>query len=470
MIPTHPVARRVFLKQTASAAAGLSLLGALPGDRLLAAGPDRFLAGAAKKKIAPPLSIPYLTSSANGTCKEFEGTHDDLFARALVLDDGRKALALVAVDSIGYDNLVLGKGRDFTQELRKRISRETRLDPQDIMLTATHAHSTPETIGLTNFREIPGVSEWIERHLVELADTVIAAWKQRVPVRTRFGKVSVDGIARNRRILLKNKTLSRYGALPSPEQVAIPGALDEDLSILHFETALGETQAVLLNYTAHPVVTMLLPKISADYPGSATAHVEQKFPGAVCLFTQGAAGNINSIHVTSRYEDAETLGEKLGQAAASKIAELKTQPALAKATLQSKSSHISLEPRSCPALSEAQKLVSSDASPQNQRLLRLARKLADGPLRAEIQAMQIGPVSWLSLPGEPFVETGLSLKQAGASFVCGYSNGWLGYFPVQRAYDEGGYEVDLGTWSRVAPGSAEVLEAKAEELLKRLLL
>ncbi|MDB6024799.1 MAG: hypothetical protein JWM68_1022, partial [Verrucomicrobiales bacterium] len=55
----------------------------------------------------------------------------------------------------------------------------------------------------------------------------------------------------------------------------------------------------------------------------------------------------------------------------------------------------------------------------------------------------------------------------GASFVCGYTNGWLGYFPIRRAYEEGGYEVDLGAWSRVRPGSAEVLEASAKKLLHR---
>jgi hypothetical protein len=65
------------------------------------------------------------------------------------------------------------------------------------------------------------------------------------------------------------------------------------------------------------------------------------------------------------------------------------------------------------------------------------------------------------------VETGLALKQAGANFVVGYANGYLGYFPIQRAYDEGGYEVIQGAWSRVAPGSAERLQDLAAKLLHR---
>jgi len=82
--------------------------------------------------------------------------------------------------------------------------------------------------------------------------------------------------------------------------------------------------------------------------------------------------------------------------------------------------------------------------------------------------MCLGSLKWVSLPGEPFVETGLALKNAGASFVVGYANNWLGYFPIRRAYDEGGYEVALGAWSRVAPGSAERLEEFANKILNKL--
>ena len=98
-------------------------------------------------------------------------------------------------------------------------------------------------------------------------------------------------------------------------------------------------------------------------------------------------------------------------------------------------------------------------------MLRLAQNLCDDPLEAEVQAMRVGPIAWVGLCGEPFVETGLALKQSGATFVVGYANGHLGYLPIRRAYGEGGYEVDAGPWSRVAPGSAERLEEIGRKLL-----
>ncbi len=125
-----------------------------------------------------------------------------------------------------------------------------------------------------------------------------------------------------------------------------------------------------------------------------------------------------------------------------------------------------MEPRPCPTLSEIEADKGRSAAGRRER--RLAQKLAEGPIRAEVQAMRFGTVCWVSLPGEAFVETGLALKREGASFVVAYANGWVGYLPIRRAYDEGGYETDIGPWSRVAAGSAERLEAVATGLLARL--
>jgi hypothetical protein len=458
--------RRRFLKTSVAGLAAISLSPALPAP---AAAPQRhLLAGAGKRRVTPPLSVPYLTSSANGTNAPFKSVHDDLYARALVLDDGRQSMAVLSVDSIGYDNSILGKGRDVTRELRRKIARRTGLKPDAVMLAGTHAHSVPETIGLTRFREVIGVREWLENHLEELVQTVVEAWANRAPARAFAGTTNVEGIARYRRIVLKSGKLSVHGALPPPDQVAVPWRLDEVLSLVCFERENGAPCAVLMNYTAHPVIAMLLPHASADYPGAASTLVEEELPGVVCLFTNGAAGNINSVKVSTNFDDVAALGHRLGNAALEKIGQLRSGRPLPETTLEVRSDQIVLESRACPSLAQAVKTASPFALGKDGTITRLALKLAEGPLRGEIQAMRIGPVRWISLPGEPFVETGLALKQSGADFVVGYANGYLGYFPIRSAYDQGGYEVIEGAWSRVAPGSAKRLEAAGQKLLQRL--
>ena len=458
--------RRRFLKGSVAGMAAISFSTVLSAPA--AATRRRLLAGASRRRVTPPLSVPYLTSSGNGTNAPFKSVHDDLFARALVLDDGHERIAVLAVDSIGYDNSILGRGRDFTRELRRSIARRTGLKASAIMLAATHAHSAPETIGLTPFHEIPGVPEWLENHLQELVQTVADAWNSRAPVRVFAGVTNVEGIARYRRIVLKNGKLSVHGALPPAEQVAVPWRLDEALSLLCFERENGAPCAVLMNYTAHPVIAMLLPHVSADYPGAAATLVEEKLPGVVCLFTNGAAGNINSVKVSTNFEDVAVLGDKVGNAALQRLGELRSGQPLPETKLEVRSEHFVLEPRACPPLAQALKTASPLAPGKDGTITRLALKLAEGPLRGELQAMRIGPVRWIALPGEPFVETGLALKQAGADFVVGYANGYLGYFPIRSAYDQGGYEVIQGAWSRAAPGSAERLESLGKKLLLRL--
>jgi hypothetical protein len=296
----------------------------------------------------------------------------------------------------------------------------------------------------------------------------VEAWKNRAPARAFAGATQVEGIARYRRIVLKNGKLSVHGPLPPPDQVTVPWQLDETLSLLWFERENGAPCAALMNYTAHPVVAMLLPQVCADYPGAASALVEDKLPGAVCLFTNGAAGNVNSLKVSTNFEDVALLGGKLSAAALDRIAALRSNQPLSDDGLEVRSKRFELEPRPCSPLAQSLKTASPRAVGKDGTLTRLALKLAQGPARGELQAMRIGPVRWIALPGEPFVETGFALKRAGASFVVGYANGYLGYFPTRTAYAQGGYEVTPGAWSRVAPGSAERLAELSQRLLRRL--
>ena len=117
-----------------------------------------------------------------------------------------------------------------------------------------------------------------------------------------------------------------------------------------------------MNYTAHPVVAMLLPQVCADYPGAASTLVEQQLPGAVCLFTNGAAGNINSVKVSTNFDDVALLGRKLGAAALDKIAALRTGPPLPDTSLDVRSRRFELHPRPCPPLAQALKTASPTPS------------------------------------------------------------------------------------------------------------
>ena len=86
----------------------------------------------------------------------------------------------------------------------------------------------------------------------------------------------------------------------------------------------------------------------------------------------------------------------------------------------------------------------------------------------ELSGVAIGPVVMIGLPGEPFTGIGRGLKAAdGWDLVmpCCLTNGSEGYFPMQDAYDEGGYEARS---SKFKAGVAERIVQEGCALLDQL--
>ncbi len=100
------------------------------GSRAEAADPPRvFRAGAATTNISPWLGL-----SMNGGMRDNRvvQVHDELHARAIVLDDGSTRLALVVCDSCMIP-------REVVAEAKRRIRERSQLEPDHVLISATHA-------------------------------------------------------------------------------------------------------------------------------------------------------------------------------------------------------------------------------------------------------------------------------------------------------------------------------------------
>ena len=97
-------------------------------------------------------------------------------------------------------------------------------------------------------------------------------------------------------------------------------------------------------------------------------------------------------------------------------------------------------------------------------------ELEHGPdsFEMDLSGIAIGNVVLIGIPGEPFSGIGLGLKEAeGWDLIlptC-LTNGKHGYFPMQEAFDEGGYE---SRSSRFQAGVAEYLIAEGKKLMADL--
>lgn len=436
-------------------------------------------AGAWRTDITPPLHVPYLGFDPRQAT--FEGIHDRLLARAAVLATDSGAVAVLSADALGLSRDLLGPDRDFIDHVRARVAHETGLAHRCILLAATHAHSTPETYGITRIWEREDCRAWLENLADQLADTVVLAWRDLRPATLRRGCVELPGLGGNRRMKDAQGRLSSALRKPQDAQVVDTGALDLGLGVLLAERE-DAGPVVLANYACHPVTVQVQPLISADFPGRAAGIVESTLGArSCCLFLQGASGDINPIRDASGdWRDVETYGLMLAggilQAAGNaRMAEPQCEP-----QLQGASSWIRVGARSAPpveearsALEEAEMRLSAAPreSPEHSTAYGAARRLREAyrlalfgqePLEVELQALRIGETALAAFPGELFCGLGMDVKArstAPQTLVVECANGCVGYLAPESAWDDGGYEVGEGAWCRVARGGPEAMVA-----------
>lgn len=224
-------------------------------------------AGIARTSLTPFWGVE-LTGWGYYIERTWKQIHDGLNATALVVDDGDRQVALVALDLMVIDER-------FTRNTRDRIHRETGLPHSAIMLTCSHSHNAPAAGGLLGVGECdPFYEEWASR---QAATAAILAWKHRIPSRvsTSHGKLVGHSFNRTR---------------PN-------GLVDTTLTTLKVESLSGHPVAVVVNFGAHPTVTTQWRPwdVSRDLPGLVCDQIEQAIPGVTAMYIQGACGDVNFL-------------------------------------------------------------------------------------------------------------------------------------------------------------------------------
>lgn len=107
--------------------------------------------------------------------------------------------------------------------------------------------------------------------------------------------------------------------------------------------------------------------------------------------------------------------------------------------------------------------------------LRAAEQGGERSVELEIQAVRVGELAIVGIPGELFVEIGLAIKAASPfrhTLVCGYTNGVYFYIPTAAAFAQGGYEVEsYRNYMRASgptPEWEEILVRESRDLLRSL--
>jgi neutral ceramidase len=434
------------------------------------------MTGASSVRITPSPGVPM---AGYYSTRYADGVHDDLYARALVLESGGTKACLVTLDLISTT-------RELVESARRRASESAGIPPANIMISATHAHTGPVLANRSSRDDALGSSsEAARKYTTDLAGRIAEAVRQAnanlAPSRLFAGKFREDRISFNRRFFMKDGTVGWNPGKLNPNIVRPAGPIDPEVKILYADTPQGKPIATYVNFALH-LDTVGGTHISADFPFTLSRLLaETKTPEMVTLFANGCCGNINHI-------DVAWADKQHGNDEACRIGTI-----LAADVLNTYKQMKSLSPGNLRVLSEAVKLPLPPIRPGDVEHARgqVARygtkdapkfleivdafKILDvaerngAPQDVEVQVVALGnDAAWVSLPGEIFVELGLAIKKASPfkyTFVAELANGSIGYIPDSRAYAQGNYEVIS---ARCAKGSGEILVNAAVRMLRKL--
>lgn len=381
-------------------------------------------------------------SSGQRKWAPFQGVRLPLHARAAVVENNQARVALVALDLLGLAGEAAGGMDDFKRRVAASAGAGWKAD--QIVLASTHTHSAPESLALTDLYRTEAFRNWAIRLAERIGDAVRGASGGLLPCSLAAASIPAQGLSFNRRIKTARGVVSHRAVRPGDVVHGPEGPTDDEVRVLAFFGESGRPTAIFVNATAHPVYEMCIKQVSPDYPGEMARLLEERHPGAVAMFFQGAAGNINPPRVSTGAADAQQHGRQLADATDQALRQLRP--------------------------------VEGGELAIRWRTIRLPARSPDGnprtePLLAAVAALRFGESAMVFLPGEPFVEIGQAIRKASPfafTAVVGYAEDYVGYIPTDQAFQGGGYEIGPGAWSRAAPGSEAILRREGIDLLKSL--
>ncbi len=409
-------------------------------------------AGLARVCITPEKPL-WLHGYAEKTrFRPFEGKLNDLFAKALALEDTRGERAVL----ITVDLCVIRAAE--AKALFGRLTERTGLQRRQLLVNFSHTHSGP-ILGSSDLDRYPMSAD--ERQATrdytaglydKIADVAVAALADLKPAALAWG-VGKCSFVRNRRLYHPDGSYRGMG--PNANKY-----VDDTVPVLRVSTPEGTLRGIVLGCACHPVTfgpESL--KLSGDYASFAQEGIEASHPGVQAMFVQGCGADANSDPRCG--PDAEKHARRQGQLLAAEVGRILKEPLEpVQGPLQVKFAEVDLPLKPVPERAELARM--SGALAHNAKRM-LAAINQGQPLPSHHQhplaLWQFGKdLTLVALSGEvvsgyvPLLQRALG---AGRLWIAGYSNEVDGYLPDAAIVAEGGYEArglvaDMGFYSAAA--------------------
>jgi hypothetical protein len=383
-------------------------------------------AGVARIDITPPLDLNApLGGYGERMNRPAEGVHDRIFAKALVLTDGKQKFALVTADIVGFPPpvkpaLVTQLGAGWTAD--------------QIMLLASHSHTSIEmnAINPLNTFQVPQIGIFSQRVfefvMKRLEQVVRDAESRLVTVTVGTSSIPLDGWNRNR----------RGGNL-----------VDNELTVTRIDKTDGKPLTVLVNFTAHPTfMSGEDMQFSGDWPGHLQRTLESLIgEGVTAMYYNGAEGDQAPLGRPdagdSRWERAERYGRDIGIQTWKQWQKNQTET---KPQLAYHSHTVKLPERTWHP--DFTKTGGAEYGLNETLLKEMLPRMF--PTETNLISLRLGDLLIVSIPGEMSASLGLKIKSeakriTGAKHpvIGGLADAWLSYILPAAEYHKGGYETSV---------------------------
>jgi hypothetical protein len=262
---------------------------------------------------------------SGGVDHQAQNVHDPIDVRALAVSDGGKTMVLESVAAQGLFIHVIDRIRDRARELRPGIT--------DVIVSANHNESSPDTIGIYGapsvmdaFGARSGIDDYYIAFLVEQCAQAAAQAFDAMQPATLWAHTFPTPA---------NLVIDLSNNFPTTDDDDQPAAIDPKVRVLQARDAQGTAIFTLMNLAAHNQEIghsgNYPADLSSDWPGFFHAALESQVPG-LAIYLVGDNGSeedpatVPPISTDSHpecedgcYAQAQATGEGFASAVAAKL-------------------------------------------------------------------------------------------------------------------------------------------------------
>lgn len=431
--------------------------------------------GYGRENITPgyPVAI-----AGSATEKIAEGYLDPIYITFIALRYQQETFLVATMDLVGaYE--------EYSVPARSRVSQETGIPEDHIILNSTHTHSSVSIRSIEN----KNAAQYREELYGWAVDAAKAALEDLSPAEVWYGSIQAEGMAWVRHYKMKDGTYAgaNYGSFSSGI-VGHASEADTELQIVKFaRSAEDKKDIVLMNFPAHATMQKEY-LVSADFPGPAREYVAENTDTLVAYFIAGAGDQTPTSRVESEQFSSNyaTYGEELGRIAVEcmkSLTKLETADIrFSQRTFTGKSNKEDMD-----KLDEAQavQLIWDQVGGRGTEAGKAAakehgfssvyevtailnRKHFAETRSMELKTLAVGDVAFIFAPYEMFGSNAMQIKEGSPypmTFVVTCSQNHDGYLPSALGWELRCYEAQI---TRYAPGTAEELVTEYVDMLTQM--